>query len=144
MNDLFIFVNCSHPNVLLVVNVFLLSHFSLINHLLVIIALLFFIRLCLLPKSHRSYCPEGSSYFGFLNAKFFLFSPFEANWVRMIKTCSPHPPLSFKGGNSQGICNFLHSLRILVDTVIGSSYLLKSDPEISLICRRYLTSLDNI
>jgi hypothetical protein len=33
---------------------------------------------------------------------------------------------------------------MLVETVMGSSYLLKSDPEISLICSRYLTSLDNI
>lgn len=73
--------------------------------------------------------------------KFFLRSPLLASWVRMIRTWSPHPPLSLRGGKSQGICSFLHSVMILVDTVIGSSYLLKSEEEISLIWNRYFTRL---
>lgn len=58
-----------------------------------------------------------------------------------MRTCSPHPPLSLRGGKSAGIWSFLHSLIILVETVIGSSYLLKSEALMSLIWNRYLTRL---
>lgn len=67
------------------------------------------------------------SYFGFLKLKFFLFNALVANWFKSETTCYPHPGFSFKGANSQGIPTFLHSFIILVDTVIRSSNLEKSD-----------------
>ena len=78
---------------------------------------------------------------GFLNAKFFLLRALVARRVKMMSTCSPLPALSLRGGKSVGICSFLHSLMMLVETVMGSSYLLKSEAATSLSCSRNLTRL---
>jgi len=39
----------------------------------------------------------------------------------MMSTCSPAPDFNFSGGKSLGMPIFLHSLRMLVETVMGSS-----------------------
>lgn len=81
------------------------------------------------------------SYFGFLKLKFFLFNAFEANWSKIETTCSPQPALSLRGGKSHWIPTFLHSLIIVVDTVMGSSNFENSEDEISLIWKSHLIKL---
>ena len=48
MNNLFIFVNDSSPNLFLIVEVIILSNFDIVNHLLIIICLFFIILFLLL------------------------------------------------------------------------------------------------
>lgn len=108
MDDLFLFIDSCHTDVLLIVEVVLVGHFCLIDELFIIVALVaLLIGLGLVSALRVAYWAV-SSYLGFLKAKFFLLRPLLASCVRMMSTCSPQPPLSLRGGKSEGICNFLH------------------------------------
>ena len=79
MDDLFLFIDCCHTDVFLIVEIILIYHICLVNKFLVIFAFVsLFIRLCLIPTLKLQYCAV-SSYLGFLNAKFFLLRPLLAS-----------------------------------------------------------------
>lgn len=108
MDDLLLLIDCSHTDMLLIVEVILISHFCLVDELFIIVPLVrLLVGLGLISSLWMAYW-AASSYLGFLKAKFFLLRALLASWVRMMSTCSPQPPFSLRGGKSAGICNFLH------------------------------------
>ena len=79
MNNLLLFVNSCDADVVLIVQVILVSHFCFIYQLFVIVSLIaFLIRLCFVPVSVIGYC-AASSYLGFLKAKFLRLRPLVAS-----------------------------------------------------------------